>query len=462
MSLNEKITASIVQGAKKHEGTKVSGFLAKNPRTFVILDDDPTGTQTIQDVPVVTNWDKDTLENEVKNSPVFFILTNSRSLQSSEAKKIAYNIGLLLAELAKEYNKQLVVISRGDSTLRGHYPDEVETLIEGLGWQDTKHVLIPAFFQGGRYTFEDVHYVHDKNQFIPAGETPFAKDATFGYTSSNLKDYIEEKYEGKVKRNQVLSFSLNTLRNTSANNIKKELSETLSKHIIVNATSDSDLETFALASLDQSSNFLFRTAASFVNAITGISSKPLLSKETVFKDNNREGALIVIGSYVPKTTAQLEYLKAHNSRAIFIKLEVGKILCHESSNDYLKYITTVINNRLERKKDVILYTSRKVYVGDSKKESLEIVNKVSRGLIHLVKSISIRPKYVLTKGGITSSDICVKSLRVKKALVMGQVLKGVPIWKLDKTSKFPDLPYIVFPGNVGKEDDLYKLINSLE
>ena len=461
MNLNETITASIVEGNKNDSSKKVVNFLAKNPRTFVILDDDPTGTQTIQDVPVVTDWDRATLENEIKNSPVFFILTNSRSLQSSEAKKLAYSIGLLLAELAKEHNKQLVVISRGDSTLRGHYPDEVETLIEGLGWQNTKHVLIPAFFQGGRYTFQDVHYVQDKNHFIPAAETPFAKDATFGYTNSNLKKYIEEKHEGSVKCSQVLSFSLDTIRNTTIDSVKKELGNTTSKHIIVNATSNSDLETFALAALDQKNNYLFRTAASFVNAITGIPSKPLLTKQTIFKEDDKRGALIVIGSYVPKTTAQLEHLKEKNSRAIFIKLKVEKILSDESK-EYLKKITTVINNRLETKKDVILYTSRKVHVGNSKQESLEIVNKVSKGIIHLVRSVSIRPKYVLTKGGITSSDICVKSLRVKKALVMGQVLKGVPIWKLDKTSKFPDLPYIVFPGNVGKEDDLYKLINSLE
>ena len=462
MELKDKIKASIAQGNKKTGCTKVSEFLAKNPRTFVILDDDPTGTQTIQDVPVVTDWNRDTLEQEIINSPVFFILTNSRSLQSSVAKKLAQNIGSLLAELAKLHNKQLVVISRGDSTLRGHYPDEVETLIDGLGWRKTKHVLIPAFFQGGRYTFEDVHYVKDKSQFIPAGETPFAKDSTFGYSTSNLKDYIEEKYEGKVKRNRVLSFSLDTLRNSSVSDIKEELDETLSNKIIVNATSNSDLETFALAALDQKNNLLFRTAASFVNAITGIPSKPLLSKKTIFKDNDSGGALIVIGSYVPKTTAQLKLLKKHNSRAIFIKLEVGKIFSDESKNDYLKNIITVINNRLERKKDVILYTSRKVYVGDSKKESLEIVNRVSEVIIHLVNSVTTRPKYILTKGGITSSDICVKSLKVKKALVMGQVLKGVPIWKLDQGSKFPDLPYIVFPGNVGKEDDLYKLINSLE
>ncbi|WP_400077562.1 four-carbon acid sugar kinase family protein [Winogradskyella sp. R77965] len=461
MKLNDKIAESIAKGNAKNGSKAVSEFLAKNPRTFVILDDDPTGTQTIQDVSVVTDWNKDTLEHEIKNSPVFFILTNSRSLQSSEAKSLAHSIGLLLAELAKECNKQLVVISRSDSTLRGHYPNEVESLIDGLGWQNTKHVLIPAFFQGGRYTFEDIHYVQDNNQFIPAGETPFAKDATFGYSNSNLKDYIEEKYVGLVKRNHVLSVSLDTLRNTTVQTIKKGLTDTVSKHIIVNATSNSDLETFALAALDQENNYLFRTAASFVNAITGIASKPLLSKQTIFKEEDKGGALIVIGSYVPKTTAQLKHLKKKNSKAIFIKLKVGKLLS-DTSKDYLKSITTIINNRLERNREVILYTSRKVYVGDSKKESLDIVNKVSEGLIHLVRSISIRPKYILTKGGITSSDICVKSLGVKKALVIGQVLKGVPIWRLDKTSKFPDLPYIVFPGNVGGEEDLYKLINSLE
>jgi uncharacterized protein YgbK (DUF1537 family) len=162
--------------------------------TVIILDDDPTGTQTISDVPVLTGWDQTDIENMLQaGEPLFFILTNSRSLPENKAGLLAYVIGQNIKNASEKIRKEVLVISRGDSTLRGHYPIEVNTLGEGLGIKDAAHILIPAFFQGGRITLNDIHYVRDGENLIPAAETPFALDSSFGYRSSNLKDYVEEK-----------------------------------------------------------------------------------------------------------------------------------------------------------------------------------------------------------------------------------------------------------------------------
>jgi len=210
---NQTILKSIQEGEllKGHQ-REVREFLNENPRTIVILDDDPTGTQTVQNIPVVTNWSDQTLEKELLQSPVFFVLTNSRALQKNEAEELAETLGRRLKLLANKHDKKLIVISRSDSTLRGHYPGEVETLAKGLGMKEAKHAFIPAFFEGGRYTYKDVHYVREGDEFIPAADTPFAKDSSFGYAHSNLLDYVLEKYEGGLHPDRIASVPIEALR----------------------------------------------------------------------------------------------------------------------------------------------------------------------------------------------------------------------------------------------------------
>ena len=44
---------------------------------------------------------------------------------------------------------------------------------------------------------------------------------------------------------------------------------------------------------------------------------------------------------------------------------------------------------------------------------------------------------------------------------MGQIQPGIPVWKLGPESRFPGLPYIIFPGNVGSDDTLKKVVKIL-
>jgi uncharacterized protein YgbK (DUF1537 family) len=99
--------------------------------------------------------------------------------------------------------------------------------------------------------------------------------------------------------------------------------------------------------------------------------------------------------------------------------------------------------------------------GKDSKSSLKIGQKISKGLIRIIQRIQISPRYVLAKGGITSSDIATRALNVKKANVLGQILPGVPVWKLGAESRFPNLAYIVFPGNVGDDHALVDVVRQL-
>ena len=420
--------------------------------TIVVLDDDPTGTQTVHGIPVLTEWGIDNIYAEFSaKSDLFFILTNSRSLSRDDANGLAKEIGKNLLEASNKAGRDFLVISRSDSTLRGHYPNEVEALQGELGNKEALKILIPAFFESGRYTINDVHYVKEDNLLVPAAETPFAKDKVFGFSNSNLKEYVEEKTGGVVKADEVVSFSLSELRIASPEDIAEKL---LSCHegdtCIVNAVSYRDLQVFALGMFLSGRKVLLRTAASIIPVLLSMASKPLL-KSRDFQSKNAGGILILVGSYVPKTTVQLKRLSEVEGLRQF-EVDVEKVLS-EGQEMLLKY-RDKINKLIGDGQDVLVFTSRKLVAVNNPLKSLEIGNRVSDFLTALIQGLSNKPKCIMAKGGITSSDTATKGLAVKKAMVLGQVEAGVPVWKLGKESKFPGMNYVILPGNVGDDNTL--------
>jgi uncharacterized protein YgbK (DUF1537 family) len=220
---------------------------------LVALDDDPTGTQTCHGVMVLTVWDIPTLVAELKATAPgggFFILTNSRAFETSAARKLMRTICTNLKEAAKQTDTKIEIVLRGDSTLRGHFPDEPQAVEEVLGASDS-WILAPFFLQGGRYTIDDVHYVLEGDDLlVPAGETPFAKDATFGYKSSNLKDWVVEKTAGTISREKVASISIQDIRRGGPEAVKTQmLALKKGTVVIVNAACEEDMDVVVLGLL---------------------------------------------------------------------------------------------------------------------------------------------------------------------------------------------------------------------
>jgi uncharacterized protein YgbK (DUF1537 family) len=432
--------------------------------SIIVLDDDPTGTQTIYDVPVLTTWGKTEIETLLNdNIPLFFILTNSRSLPAGKANLLALTIGQNIKMASEATGKRTLVISRGDSTLRGHYPNEVDALGEGLGISAAPHILIPAFFQGRRFTIADVHYVGDGEYLTPAGETPFARDSSFGYHASDLKDYVEEKTCGRIKSADVASISINDLRINGPDKVAATLLKLLPRQVcIVNAAAQSDLDVFSAgfykALHQQLQPVLLRTAASVIPSLAGVKVKPLLQKHQLVAAG--KGGLVVIGSYVPMTNGQLEHLKK-NLPVTYIEIQAKELLNREGFINETKRVSEIANRTLKDDGVAVIYTSRVIIQGNTPDESLQIINRISAGLVETVKGITIRPKFFIAKGGITSSDILTKSLEVKKAQVMGQIIPGVPVWQLNDCRAFPGLIYMPFPGNLGGDDALYNAVQKL-
>ena len=461
-SLNDQIRATI----SVEDGTATSSKL-------VVLDDDPTGTQTVYDIPVLTRWSVDVLKAELENDlPAFYILTNSRSLPLAAAQKLNAEIGHNLASASAAVGREITVVSRSDSTLRGHYPGEVDALVAAMYGDKTPHatLLIPFFLEGGRHTINDIHYVAEGDTLIPAAETPFAQDAAFGYRNSNLRDWVEEKTNGKVASAGVASVAISDIREGGPQRVAEILrSLTAGQVCVINSASLRDQEVFVVGLLKAEEEakiegpdgvrFVYRTAASFVQARLGLPTKPILTKADLGATGTN-GGLVVVGSYVPKTTSQLQALLEQPGIEA-IEVDVARLLDDTTQTQEIARITDKLNSTLQSGQDAAVYTSRKLVTSDDAEESLLIGNRVSQSLVSIVQGLTVQPRYLIAKGGITSSDVATDGLGVERAMVLGQVLPGVPAWQIGAESRFPGMPYIVFPGNVGDDMAVANVVSAL-
>ncbi len=444
--------------------------IEKSGLKLVVLDDDPTGVQTVHGVYVYTDWSYESiLQGFMEKERLFYLLTNSRGLTEEQTTQLHREIMQNVIKASRQTGRKFLIISRSDSTLRGHYPLETKLLKEelehGEGIRVDGEILIPFFQAGGRFTIDNVHYVKYGEELVPAAETEFARDKTFGYTKSDLCEYIEEKNMGTYRSGDVAAISLEEVRGASLASIEKVLEGVTGfGKVIVNAIEPKDLEVFGVAlyrAVRKGKYFLLRTAADFVRAVGGISEKAPLKKADMITEESGRGGIVVIGSYTAKTTEQLSALR-HMEQLVFFEFKSDLVL-EDKLEEEVKRITQLSSRYIEQGKTVVTYTGRTLLTleNDTKEDALLRSVKISEAVQKLVQNLSAKPKFVVAKGGITSSDIGVKALHVRKAYVLGQVLPGIPVWKTDDNSRFPGIPYIIFPGNVGEHDALRRVIEEL-
>lgn len=454
----------------------VDHILQKERESFhkkiVVLDDDPTGTQTVHGVYVYTDWEPSTLQQAFKaEEPMFFILTNSRSFSVEYTKAVHAEIALRIAQAAKETNQEFIILSRGDSTLRGHYPLETQrmkdTLEEVTGSTIHGEIICPFFPEGGRFTMNDVHYVKEGLWLTPAGDTEFSKDKSFPYTSSHLGAYVEEKSNGAYLQTDCITISLESLRSLDLDSITKQLLNAANfAKIIVNAVDYIDLKIFCIAwlrAMKAGKQYLARCAAALPKILGNISDKPLLTKEDFASENVSHGGIIIIGSHVKKTTEQLDALMHASTPVTFLEFDVNSYFTEHGLEEEVKRILTEAEALIRSNQTVAVYTSRTLMMppSEDKDKILEASVHISASLTQIVAGLHLKPRFIIAKGGITSSDVATKGLGIQKALVIGQIKKGIPVWLSGEESKFPHTPYIIFPGNVGEVNTLSEIVFEL-
>lgn len=433
-------------------------------RKLIILDDDPLGCQTVYDLPIVTDWSAATLRAELAgDAPACFVLTNSRSMPAGQAERVYEGIGRRLSRLEAQTGQAFNILTRCDSTLRGHFPGEIEALQRGMNRPFSACLFIPFFAEGGRLTINDVHYITEDKQLIPIGQSSYAQDAVFGFQASNLREWVAEKTNGRIIPQHIPSISLADIRQGGPERVAGRLRGLDNGLIcIVNAAEQRDIEVFVqglLLAEAAGKRFLYRTAASFIPARLGLPPRPLLTASDLDLPASG-GGLIIVGSHVPQTTSQLQALLAmpglHST-----EVRVPALLDEHQRQAEIERVVKQVESGLGSQQDVVIYTSRQPVQGKDIESSLQLGRQISGSLAAITRLLSTRPRYLLVKGGITASDLATQALQVQRAIVLGQLMPGVPVWRLGSESRFPHLCFIVFPGNVGDTQALVTAVSRL-
>ncbi|GHO84933.1 four-carbon acid sugar kinase family protein [Dictyobacter formicarum] len=446
---------------------------AESKRVLVVIDDDPTGTQTVSDVELLTTWNEsllaETLEREQR---LFYLLTNSRSLPEQAAADLNETTARQLMAASRRTGRAFVVASRSDSTLRGHYPAELFALERGVGRAYDGHLIVPAFFEGGRYTINDTHYVAtptaSSETLQPAHETPYAQDSAFGYNTAYLPAWIEEKSKGYWQAQQVVSLDLKLIREGGPEAVAARLRTVRGGlPIVVNAVGYGDLAVVVAGVLQaeaEGKHFAYRTAASFVRLRGAVAARSLLQpREIVGASPSTNGGLVIVGSYVPASTKQLEALLTLPS-VQGVELPVEQVIRSEEEAHAISIaLGQRVDTLLQAGVTPVVFTSRALLTGADSADFLALGRRISQALTEVVQAVQHQPRFIVAKGGITSHDVAQHGLGAERAHVLGQIFPGIPVWRLKKGphARFADVPYVVFPGNVGGPDILKDIVQAL-
>ena len=424
---------------------------------IIVLDDDPTGSQTVHSCLLLTRWDKDTLRDAMLDaSPLFFVLTNTRGMAARQAaeitREVCHNLKLALAELKKEERDFMpILVSRSDSTLRGHYPVETDVIAEELGPFDA-HFLVPVFFEGGRITRDSVHYLLVNGKETPVHETEFARDSVFAYRHSYLPDYVEEKTKGRIAAGQVLRFQLRDVRGDS---LPRLLMLQGNVCVVVDAETQADLNHFAAQlrqATRQGKRFLFRSAASLLTALAQLPVQPVATAAMARYVRGGKPGAVIVGSHVRKTTLQLEQLlKMPGIEAIEVNVEQ----LSSQREALLAEIIQKCEQSHAAGKTSVVFTSRMEKTFADQTTRLAFGEMVSAFLMDVVRNLPKTLGFLISKGGITSNDVLSSGLALRTSRVVGQILPGCSVVCCPPDHpRYPDLPVVIFPGNVGDDQAL--------
>ncbi|KQQ20749.1 hypothetical protein ASF48_09140 [Rathayibacter sp. Leaf299] len=454
------------------DAEEVRSAVEASGRVLVVLDDDPTGTQSVADLPVLMQWETSDFHWALGlGRPAVYVLTNTRSLDAATTARRTREIVRNASLAASELGLRLAFVSRGDSTLRGHFPLETDVIADSLreltGTEIDAIILVPAFPDAGRITIGGMHYMRSAEGLLPIAETEFARDATFGYRSSDLRDYVAEKTEGRTAAEDVVLLDLTTVRSGPEAVAAGLAGLTGRTHVVVDIVTEDDLRSLALGlerAEQRGLDLLYRVGPPFVRARVGQEVHAPLTSDDVYGSAGSDavGGLIVVGSHVGLTSRQLAALGRSEHIEATLEVDIAAVLDPDRVDDHVDAIVSSASDALGRG-DVVVHTSRTLVRTDDPEESLDISRRVSAAVVLVVQRVleARAPRFVIAKGGITSSDVAAFGLSIRHAIVRGPMLPGlVSLWE-PADGPATGIPYVVFAGNVGDDGSLATVVSTL-
>lgn len=412
----------------------------------LVLDDDPTGTQSVSGVHVLLRWTPESIAAALRSDGAVYVQTNSRAIPEAEAVALAERIKQQIAEVEALVGERLLVVLRGDSTLRGHVFAESDVFTG----DDGCILFVPAFPAGGRTTVDCVHRVRVGGAQVPAGETEFARDPVFGYRASNLVDWVRER-----GARQGIPVSLADLRASRGGAVADALVRARPGEVVVpDAETDADIELIhagLLAARSAGVHVVVRSGAPLAAVSAGHASRGLLARPlTVAGDG---GILVVCGSHTGASTAQLERLAA--SRGLD-PVEIPTDAARTDPDAAGGSAADRARERLRAEGIAVLSSER---TRRAEYDSLADGELVMRALMAATRSLAAEVSVIVSKGGITGAEVARTGLGAEQAFVRGQVAPGISVW--DMVYDGAPRTQIVVPGNVGESDALVDVLDAV-
>jgi uncharacterized protein YgbK (DUF1537 family) len=540
---------------------------------IIVLDDDPTGSQTLHSCPLLLRWDRDGLRRGLAHpSPFLFLLANTRALDAQAARERVREIcRALLPALAEARQAGLIdhwlIVSRGDSTLRGHTPLELETIAaelamasevmteaapaasreaspdliaqstpsaataapgaareepvrpgerelarlhRGPSWAITSPaemarggggpaggaalpgvdacLLVPAFLPGGRTTRAGIHLLNGE----PVHTSAFARDHLFGYSTSHLPTWLEEKSGGRIRACDVQCLSLAELdaatpdpgTGATAGEGHARLCQRLASlapgtWVAVDAERPQQLSALGAAVRElmapdgngrwgRPRRFLFQSAASLLNGLVAIGPQPLDPQGLAgLRRRGPTGpmpGLVLVGSHVPLADRQLQRL-LDDGRCHGVELAVPtlqRLLEGPLPDRLLPSLEAAWLEQLQAAlaagRTPVLFTSRGEVSCARPRERIALGLALAALMARLVGALAPRLGYLISKGGITTHTLLADGLAVDSVELQGQLLPGLSLVLAGEER----LPVLTFPGNLGDDETLHQAWRKME
>ncbi|MEU2614809.1 four-carbon acid sugar kinase family protein [Micromonospora sp. NPDC007271] len=423
-------------------GGAAAGAAVAVPKT-VVLDDDPTGTQSASGVRVLLRWDADLLTSTLREVDAVYLQTNSRAVDQATAVARSRRIRAEVEAASTALGGPVQVVLRGDSTLRGHVFAETDVFTT----DDSPVLFVPAFPAGGRTTVGGVHYVRTAAGPVPAHETEYAADPVFPFRHSDLAGYVRD-----LGWREAFPVPLEEIRSSQGDAVAAALLAAPGRGVVIpDAETDEDIDLIhrgLRAAQLRGRPVVVRSAAPLAARCAGAASRGLLSPPLA---EERGPVLVVCGSHTSGATAQLAELeRRHRLARLTIDTEAAL------SDSTAAGLAVVPGARTALASDGIVVVSSE-RIRRAQHHTLAHGEAVMAALTTAVRALADDVRVVVAKGGITSAEVASTGLGAASATVRGQVLPGVSVWDLHVDSGATT--YVVVPGNVGEPGALVDVVD---
>lgn len=417
---------------------------------LVVLDDDPTGVQTLAGIRVLlARPHSDRIARALAGRRSVHVITNTRALAPEEARATVADTAR--AALRGVAGARLLL--RGDSTLRGHLLEEYLGLCDATGVRFPPLLLVPALPSAGRVTREGVHLLERDGRAEPLHDTEYARDGVFAYSSARLLEWAEERSGGLFRASDGLELHLDELRSRGSAAVEGALQKLARADrpavLAPDAENEHDLVAIAagyVEALERGREAVVRCAPAFAGIVGGTAAPGLIPAPTAAGP-----VLVVCGSYVPTSTRQLAALEAAHPGSL-VEVDVRALLSEEAEAEEARAARTA-SELVARSALAVVSTPRERPPGTT---GLHAGRRIAEGLARIAGGVQPAPGVVIAKGGITSAVTLQVGFGADEADVRGPVLPGVSHWGVRASGGLLD--YLVVPGNVGDDELLVDLL----